>query len=60
MNEDDSGQPPKDARHDGGFGLDFISDLFSPDFWDVLSYLVIALFRGVGALLGWLLELSPW
>jgi len=59
MNKDDSEQLSKNVRHDGGFGFSFISDLFSPDIWNALSYLVVAQFRGVGALLGWLLELSP-
>ncbi len=60
MNEVNSDQPSKNARHDGGFGLDFVCDLFSPDLWEALSYLTFALFRGVGAVLGSLLELSPW
>ncbi len=60
MSDDDSDQPSKDAQHEGGSGLDFISDLFSPDLWEALSYLTVALFRGVGALLGSLLDFSQW
>jgi len=34
--------------------------MFLPGLWEALSYLIFALFRVVGAVLGSLLDLSPW
>jgi len=61
MSEDDAARERKAGATNKGDrdwpGL--LDGLFSQAMWDGLSYLVIGVSRGVGTVLGWMLELLP-
>ena len=59
MSEEDPGQQSKQVRQGSGCVFSFFGDLFSQVVWDALTYVIVGLFRGVGILLGWMLELLP-
>ena len=59
MNEGDAAGQPREVRRDAGVLSSFCNVLFSDGGGKALFYLTVGLFRGVGTVLGWMLELLP-
>ena len=59
MNEDGVADRPREVRREAGVLSSFCNVLFSDGGEEALFHLIVGLFRGVGMVLGWMLELLP-
>jgi hypothetical protein len=59
MNEDDAADQHRTVQRNAGVLFSFFDTLFSQAAGEVLYYLTVGLFRGIGTVLGWMLELLP-